>query len=84
MSSGNKKMQTPAGVYDFLPDECRLSTYLKHNILSEAQSWGYERIETPSIEYLDVYLTTNAVASIRDIFKSVSYTHLTLPTIRLV
>ena len=69
MSSGNKKMQTPAGVYDFLPDECRLSTYLKHNILSEAQSWGYERIETPSIEYLDVYLTTNAVASIRDIFK---------------
>ncbi|MBS1412045.1 MAG: ATP phosphoribosyltransferase regulatory subunit [Christensenellaceae bacterium] len=69
MDSRNKKTQTPAGVYDFLPDECGIGTYLKQNILSEAESWNYERIETPSIEYLDVYLTTNAVASIRDIFK---------------
>lgn len=69
MDNINKKTQTPAGVYDFLPRECGLGTYLKQNILTEAQNWGYERIETPVIEYLDVYLTTNAVASIRDIFK---------------
>lgn len=69
MSSVNKKTQTPRGVCDFLPGESELDTYLKQSFMTEMQSWGYERIETPAIEYLDVYLTTNAVASISDIFK---------------
>lgn len=46
---------TPAGVKDYLPAECAGIFSLDNKLAGLYTVWGYERVETPLIEFLDVY-----------------------------
>ncbi|MDR1940244.1 MAG: ATP phosphoribosyltransferase regulatory subunit [Clostridiales bacterium] len=50
-----KKYKIPAGTSDYLPGECYIKNLTEDRILSVFKSNGYERIETPSIEYDNVF-----------------------------
>lgn len=47
--------QVPDGVEDCLPDECRIKRNIENSLRNEFISCGYEEIETPAYEFLDVF-----------------------------
>ncbi|MEE9342926.1 MAG: ATP phosphoribosyltransferase regulatory subunit [Gammaproteobacteria bacterium] len=47
----------PDGVEELLPDQARQLEQLRREVLDSYQSWGYELIQPPFIEYLDSLLT---------------------------
>ncbi|MBE7066010.1 MAG: ATP phosphoribosyltransferase regulatory subunit [Ruminococcaceae bacterium] len=49
------KLHTPDGVHDFLLDECFLKKNIEWNLRTRFRNAMYQEIETPSIEYLDVF-----------------------------
>ena len=50
-----KRMTLPYGVQDYLPDECYHKNLAERRICDTFSSFGYERIETPALEYSDLY-----------------------------
>jgi len=44
------KLQTLKGFRDFLPSEVLKRTWVKNKMISVAERWGYEPIETPTLE----------------------------------
>ena len=44
----------PQGARDILPDEARSIVSVENGILSVFDAFGFERIETPLLEFLDV------------------------------
>ena len=48
-------MTLPYGVQDYLPDECYHKNLAERRICNTFSSFGYERIETPALEYSDLY-----------------------------
>lgn len=62
-------VQLPYGFQDYMPDEC-YNKILLENKLSEVFSLhGFDRVETPTIEYYDIYNGVLDSASIKKIFK---------------
>lgn len=49
------KPQTLKGFRDFLPEEARKRQYVIDIIRATFERWGYEPLETPAIEYLEVF-----------------------------
>ncbi|MDR1905780.1 MAG: ATP phosphoribosyltransferase regulatory subunit, partial [Clostridiales bacterium] len=62
------KYRVPKGMCDYLPDECYEKNHAENDILSVFEANGYERIETPSIEYHNVFYY-NDVFPIEKAFK---------------
>ncbi|MCL4546602.1 MAG: ATP phosphoribosyltransferase regulatory subunit [Deltaproteobacteria bacterium] len=60
--------QPPAGTRDFLPSEAAIITETGKVLLSEFSKWGYKRIITPSIEYID---TLRINSDVNNLFKVV-------------
>lgn len=52
-------LQTPPGVKDYLPAECEGITLLDETLSRLFSQWAYKRVETPLIEYLDIYLSSS-------------------------
>ena len=46
---------TPEGVRDIYNGECSQKHHLQAEIYKVFRSYGYEEIETPSIEYFEVF-----------------------------
>jgi ATP phosphoribosyltransferase regulatory subunit len=63
-----RKYKVPKGTSDYLPDACYLKNAVEEKILGVFKSSGYERIETPSIEYHDVF-SYNDVFPLENAFK---------------
>lgn len=51
----NYKLHTPEGVKDYLGKSALLKNRIETDLMELFLSYGYERIETPSFEYLDVF-----------------------------
>lgn len=49
------KMQTLKGFRDFLPEEAKKRVWLKSKMVSVFEKWGYEPLETPTLEPLDLF-----------------------------
>lgn len=50
-----KKLQTPIGIHDILPDEHEFHTYIKKVVRHRCRQSGYRRITTPILEATDVF-----------------------------
>ena len=51
----NKSFSVPKGMRDLILDECRTKRDLQNKIEKCFESWGYEEVITPSIEYFQTY-----------------------------
>ena len=56
-------MQTPEGVQDYLPLECHNKTRIERKMAQCFHLSGYEQVDLPTFEYLDVFAT--GVGSVR-------------------
>ncbi|OGK16390.1 histidine--tRNA ligase [Candidatus Roizmanbacteria bacterium RIFCSPHIGHO2_01_FULL_39_12c] len=53
--SNQIKPQTLKGFRDFLPGETRKRQWLKEKLAKICKNWGFEPIETPTLEYLELF-----------------------------
>lgn len=51
----NQKLQTLKGFRDFLPAEALKRQWLKEKITSVFEKWGYDPMETPTLEPLEIF-----------------------------
>ncbi|MDP3917956.1 MAG: histidine--tRNA ligase [Candidatus Woesebacteria bacterium] len=51
----NNKIQTLKGFRDFLPEEAKKRAWLKSKMISVFEKWGYEPLETPTLEPLELF-----------------------------
>jgi len=65
----NKRWLLPDGVEEILPAQARQLEQLRRELLDLYQSWGYELIIPPFIEYLDSLLTGTGTALDLNTFK---------------
>src|SRR3989344_6664052 len=49
------KTQTLKGFRDFLPQEAIKRNYLRDKIRTVFERWGYDPLETPTLEYLELF-----------------------------
>ncbi len=56
--------QPPPGTRDFLPGETQLIDSTANILLEEFSKWGYDKVITPSIDYLDVFLMSSEAAEL--------------------
>jgi len=47
--------QTLKGFRDFLPEAARKRQWLKDKLVAIFESWGYEPLETPTLESLELF-----------------------------
>jgi len=59
---GNYRFHTPDGVSDMLPEECRTKRALEQKLRKLFAAGGYSEVETPGIEFFDVYASGNFVS----------------------
>jgi len=59
---GNYRFHTPEGVSDMLPEDCRTKRGLEQKLRTLFALSGYREIETPGIEFYDVYASGDFVA----------------------
>lgn len=57
----NKRLHTPEGVKDFLPDEFAYKRNVEKITERTFLSWGYKRVSTPTLEYSEVFSDTGSV-----------------------
>lgn len=51
----NGKTHLPPGTQDYLPEECAHKRDIESRARRCFASWGYDEIETPCVEYMDVF-----------------------------
>ncbi len=49
------KLQTLKGFRDFLPEDARKRAWLKEQMISVFEKWGFEPLETPTLEPLELF-----------------------------
>lgn len=59
---GNYRFHTPDGLSDMLPEDCAAKRGVESKLRSLFASGGYQEIETPGIEFYDVYASGNFVS----------------------
>ncbi|HPE38622.1 MAG TPA: ATP phosphoribosyltransferase regulatory subunit [Bacillota bacterium] len=65
---GNYRFHTPDGVCDVLPSDCAEKRLMESKVRALFKSNGYFEVETPGIEYYDVYESGEFVAA-EDMYK---------------
>ena len=86
-----KQMQIPSGMRDLFPQECAVKRDLEKRISRVFDSYGYEKIETPLIEFYATYQNTFTSLKEETMYKFVDEsgqiltlrTDMTLPIARL-
>lgn len=63
------KIYTPEGVQDILFKECNLKRKLEHKFRNLFKSYGYKEIETPTIEFYDVFASDEGTVPQENMFK---------------
>jgi ATP phosphoribosyltransferase regulatory subunit len=66
---GQWQFHTPEGVMDYLPEECSLKRRLENKLRSVFNGRGYDEIETPGIEFYDVYAGSEEFTPQETLFK---------------
>ena len=56
--------QPPQGTRDLLPGETELIDRIADILLEEFSKWGYNKVITPSVDFLDVFLMSSEVAEL--------------------
>src|SRR3954466_4106982 len=56
------KMLLPSGCYDLLPPDARHESELSHALLSTFESYGYEQVSPPLLEYSENLLAGRGAA----------------------
>ena len=56
MAKQKRQLQTLKGFLDFLPDDMRLRNYVIDNFKAVFEKYGYEPLETPTLEYSETLL----------------------------
>ena len=64
-----KILHTPEGLRDVYSDECERKQILEQRLHQVPASFGYRDIETPSIEFFDVFGSDIGTIPSRDLFK---------------
>lgn len=64
-----REIHTPEGMRDVYNSECRKKRFLQSRLLSEFHTFGYEDIETPIIEYFDVFSKEVGTIPSRELYK---------------
>lgn len=64
-----RKVYTPEGVYDILTEECFLKRQIEKSIRELFISYGYLEIETPSIEFYDIFTQSSDWMKEESMFK---------------
>jgi ATP phosphoribosyltransferase regulatory subunit len=59
---GNYRFHTPDGLSDMLPEDCAAKRGVENKLRSLFATGGYQEIETPGIEFYDVYASGNFVS----------------------
>lgn len=63
------KIYTPEGVQDILTEDCYLKRNLESNIREQFKAWGYNEIESPTIEFFDAFSADSDSAPQETMFK---------------
>lgn len=66
---GQWQFHTPDGVQDLLPDDCYAKRQLEHRLRELFWQRGYLELETPGIEFYDVYASGSGLAPQEGLFK---------------
>jgi ATP phosphoribosyltransferase regulatory subunit len=66
---GQWQFHTPDGVQDLLPDDCYAKRQLEKELRDLFGQWGYLELETPGIEFYDVYACGSGLAPQEGLFK---------------
>lgn len=68
-TSRDVMLHTPEGVMDYLPDECMAKKEVERQLADTFCRYGYRRIETPTIEYHDIYSACSGDIASEKLFK---------------
>lgn len=63
------KIHTPEGVQDILFDECALKRNIEEKLRGLYRSYGYFEVETPTIEFYDVFSSDTGIIPQETMFK---------------
>lgn len=63
-----KTFETPKGTRDFLPDEMRIRSVVFERLRRSFQLFGFEELDTPAFEYLEVLTLKAGPAAEREIY----------------
>jgi ATP phosphoribosyltransferase regulatory subunit len=63
------KLHTPEGVRDIYNVECKKKLALQENLLNNLYLFGYQDIQTPTFEYLDVFRKEIGGDPVKDLYK---------------
>lgn len=66
---GQWQFHTPEGVIDYLPEECAVKRDLENKLRAFFSARGYDEIETPGIEFYDVYAGSKVFTPQETLFK---------------
>jgi len=64
-----QKLHTPEGVRDVYNSECKQKLALQEKLLNNLYLFGYQDIQTPTFEYIDVFRKEIGTISIRELYK---------------
>lgn len=63
------QIQLPAGFRDSILDECRKKNELKQTLNAVFESYGYEEIQTPVLEFYQTYSKAFSNLNDQDMYK---------------
>ena len=64
-----REIHTPEGMRDIYGIECRKKKMMQERLMQVIRSYGFEDIETPVIEYFDVFSKEVGTTASRDLYK---------------
>ncbi len=64
-----KLLHTPEGVRDIYSEECKKKSAVERRLLKVIDLYGYQRIETPTLEFFEVFNSDTGTVASREMFK---------------
>ena len=65
----NRKQHTPEGVRDIYGRECKEKLYIQERLLENFHAYGYQDIQPPTFEYMDVFREEVGSTSVQELYK---------------
>ena len=65
----NKKQHTPEGVRDIYGRECKEKLHIQELLLENLHAYGYQDIQPPTFEYMDVFREEVGSTSVQELYK---------------
>ena len=65
----NRLQHTPEGFRDSYRDECLKRNHVLTKLIGIIQSYGYDQIETPTVEFFDIFGTDIGTTPSKELYK---------------